>query len=44
MLVITPEKAFLIAMLAFSAVGMVCGLLKVFPTIKDCKFLKSFFK
>ena len=44
MLVITPEKALLIAMLIFSVVGMVYGLFKMFPAIKDNKFFRPFFK
>ncbi|AUV57264.1 hypothetical protein [Lactobacillus phage Satyr] len=44
MLVITPEKAFLIAMLIFSVAGMVYGLFITFPAIKDNKFFRSFFK
>ncbi len=44
MLVLTWGNVFLIAMLIFSAVGMVYGMLETFPKLKDCKFLKSFFK
>lgn len=44
MLVVTWENAFLIAMLIFSVAGMVYGILDVFPALKKCKFLKSFFE
>lgn len=44
MLVITLESAFYIAMLIFSIVGMVYGVLELFPALKNCKFLKSFFE
>lgn len=44
MLVITLESTFYIAMLIFSIVGMVYGVLELFPTLKNCKFLKSFFE
>lgn len=44
MLVITPEKAFLIAMLIFSVVGMVYGIFKMFPAIKDNKFFQVIFQ
>lgn len=44
MLVITLESAFYIAMLVFSVIGIVYGVLELFPTLKNCKFLKSFFE
>lgn len=44
MLVVTWENMFLIAMLIFSVAGMVYGILDVFPTLKNCNFLKSFFE
>lgn len=44
MLVITLESAFYIAMLVFAVVGMVYGAFKLFPALKNCKFLKSFFE
>lgn len=44
MLVITWGNAFLIIMLIFSVAGMVYGIFDVFPALKKCKFLKSFFK
>lgn len=44
MLIITLESAFYIAMLIFSVAGMVYGVLELFPALKNCKFLKSFFE
>ncbi|AFU63187.1 hypothetical protein 8014-B2_00120 [Lactobacillus phage ATCC 8014-B2] len=44
MLVITLENMFYIVMLVFSVGGMVYGALELFPALKDCKFVKSFFK
>ena len=44
MLVVTWENTFLIAMLIFSVAGMVYGVFNVFPELKNCKFLKLFFK
>ena len=44
MLVITLESAFYIIMLVFSVAGMVYGVFELFPSLKDCKFLKSFFE
>lgn len=44
MLVITLESAFYFAMLVFSVAGMVYGVLELFPNLKNCKFLKSFFE
>lgn len=44
MLVITLENAFYLAMLVFSVVGMAYGALELFPALKNCKFLKSFFE
>lgn len=44
MLVVTWENTFLIAMLIFSVAGMVYGVFKMFPAIKDNKFFGSFFK
>lgn len=44
MLVITLESAFYIAMLTFSIVGIIYGVLELFPALKNCKFLKSFFE
>lgn len=44
MLIITLESAFYIAMLMLSVAGMVYGVFDVFPELKNCKFLKSFFK
>lgn len=44
MLVITLGNAFYIAMLVFAIAGMVYGVFELFPTLKDCKFLKSFFE
>jgi len=44
MLVITLELAFYIAMLVFAVVGMAYGALELFPALKNCKFLRSFFE
>lgn len=44
MLVITFESIFYIAMLVFSIIGMVYGAFELFPALKNCKFLKSFFE
>lgn len=44
MLIITFENIFYILMLLFSVVGMMVGLFKVFPSLKNSKFLKSFFE
>lgn len=44
MLVITLELSFYIAMMVFAVVGMVYGAFELFPALKNCKFLRSFFE